>query len=218
MFAILVGAFLTSCGEAGIESNVSKVIEQEFTVTNSSEFASLPNVGGGVQAYFAFDPSSEEFAEYTGDIDQYFLNKVELEVISIETDGGVPISLDYFGFGVKESETDALVSQNVWATGNKNLDSQKEIGLYNALTNGGALKVSTSPIVLYDASNRNNDFFFSDGNPPSQVVDFINAIKSGNTRYIWSGIWGGNIGGNSTLDFTVRVKVRIDLTARVQLD
>jgi len=189
-------SLLWSCGEAGLESDISKVNEIEFTVSNiTSEGVHFENASVNL--------ADEEFADYLGDIEQFKVNKMEVQITAVSGDlasiapygngnGGIIVSLDgsellavvYFG------GSNGTTNHQLFHDGQGNL-------------------ISTEKIVLYDEANPSNVQI-----PSSQEVVniLISALENRSTLNARVGFGGKFENANITL------KVFLDLTARAQLN
>lgn len=80
----VMAVFLWGCGEAGIESDISKTSEFSFNVS-----ATTLNTNLGVDQSESFNFSNEEFASYIADAQKFTLNRLEFEVLGLT---GTPTS------------------------------------------------------------------------------------------------------------------------------
>lgn len=123
--------FLWGCGDAGIESDISKTSEFNFAVS-----ATTLNTNVGVDRSESFNFSNEEFSTYIADAQKFTLNRLEFEVVGLTS--------------TPTSTMDLAVRIDM----NNNTASQTDGD--NLLTVTGVLIANTtSPVLLFstDATN-----------------------------------------------------------------
>ena len=129
-----ISLFLLGCGEAGVEADISKVNEIEFSVSNLTE--------SGLHTEFAsVNLAAEEFSDYLNDIESFKVNKIEIQIsevtadrASFGSDGGIGIAL---GGEILIEASRGVPGVELFADSNGNL-------------------LVTDKIVLYDEANPSN--------------------------------------------------------------
>lgn len=128
---MLLTVLLLGCGEAGVESDISKTSEIDFDI----EASTLNTVLGSTVGQ-SFDFADQDFASYVSDAERFTLNTLEFEITGLT---GTPAStldmeirIDFSNNVASKTDGDALLSVTSVPVAN-----------------------TTSPVLLYstDASN-----------------------------------------------------------------
>lgn len=195
--ALISLTLLWSCGEAGLETDISKINEIEFTVSNITST-------GIYYEQASVNLADEEFADYLGDIEQFKVNKIEVQITNVTADlasigeydndptvitvGGIVVDLS--GSSLLDVVFGSTQGHELFHDGQGNLQS-------------------TGRIVLYDEANPSSVQIQSN----QEVIDvLISALENRSTLDAEVGFSGRFENANITL------KVFLDLTARAQLN
>lgn len=109
LLTLLLTFFLWGCGEAGVESDISKTSEIDFNV----EAATL-NTALGSTVGQSFDFANQEFASYVSDAEKFTLNRLEFEIKDLTgapaTTLDMEIRIDFSNNTASKTDGDALLS------------------------------------------------------------------------------------------------------------
>lgn len=200
LLSSLLFAFLLGCGEAGIETDISKVIEFDVTIDQDAPQITFENQSY-LLATHLIDPASDEFSEYSADIKEYIINEIELDIVSIQSNAG--IEMQYFGIGEALTPDGGIIANWIATVFQNNL--------YEALTNNGKLAV-VSDLLIYSASKPNEDLTEEFG--VINLSHFQEKLSNGQPGRIALYLYDDNLPS----EFLINIKIKVDLTARTQLD
>ncbi|MFY0592839.1 hypothetical protein [Roseivirga sp.] len=100
---------LLGCGEAGVESDISKTSELDFEIA-----ASDLNLALGSTIAQSFDFANEDFDEYISDVEMFTLNQLEFEILELSgapaTTLDLEIRIDFDNNTASTTDGEALVS------------------------------------------------------------------------------------------------------------
>ncbi len=109
LLTLVLTVFLWGCGEAGVESDISKTSEIDFDIE-----ASTLNTALGSTVGQSFDFANQEFASYVSDAEKFTLNRLEFEIKDLT---GAPaatldmeIRIDFSNNTASKTDGDALLS------------------------------------------------------------------------------------------------------------
>ena len=203
-FLILLSAtLLWGCGEAGVESDVSKVTEISFEIS-SDDFTPI---GGFLLADLreVVNPVEEEFSEYRDDVENYIVNKLEIQITEYTVTGNDP-TVVFFGMGA--GPVGNLLGPNIIQEDSR---ISTNTPLIDALTDANDRITNTDKILIFDRSNEANGLILSTNDGIQQV---LTALR--NSTLFEGRLQVATQGGALTGGF--KVTLFFDLTARVQLD
>ena len=193
---------LFACGEAGVESDISKTTEVSYTVTASD----FPNTGSFAIADLTetIDPSSDDFAEYLDDIQNYFINKIEVQITGYTSVADDP-EVIFFGMGagpVGNSLGPNIVLEDARASSTTPLITQ--------MTNTDDELSNSERMVIFDRKTPANGLVDENNAGVMQILTALTnkTAFEGRVQVALSGVLSG--------PFTVTFF--FDLTGRVQLD
>lgn len=203
-FLILLSAtLLWGCGEAGVQSDVSKVTEISFDIA-AGDFTP---VAGFLLADLrqVVDPTEEEFSEYRDDVENYIVNKLEIQITNYTVTGNDP-TVVFFGMGA--GPIGNLLGPNIISEDSR---TSNNTPLIDALTDANDKITNTDKIVIFDRSNESNGLILSTNAGIQQVLSALENNSQFEGR-VQVATQGGALTGGFTVTFF------FDLTARVQLD
>jgi hypothetical protein len=189
---ILMAGVVYSCGEAGIQSNVSKTIEEQATIE-----ASVINANSSINETILVDVLGDDFEEYRNDIDNFFINRIEIEVTDYANVDNTTTNYQSFVLKVGTSQN----SLTDFMTGSEQLAFLSAFGTRVANTNKILLFDIDEPGALLNASSPG-------------ITQLIQWLNNGTPFYI--GINGSLSGAPVADDFNI--KFYLDLTAKVVID
>ncbi|GAB5523719.1 MAG: hypothetical protein Roseis2KO_15910 [Roseivirga sp.] len=109
LLTFVLAAFLWGCGEAGVESDISKTSEIDFDI----EASTLNTVLGSTVGQ-SFDFANDEFSSYISDAEKFTLNRLEFEITGLTgapaTTLDMEIRIDFSNNTASETDGDALLS------------------------------------------------------------------------------------------------------------
>ncbi len=202
LLLLICTAFVFSCGEAGVESDISKISELNFEVT----VADFTDVGGFLVADLgeSIDPASEEFDEYLGDVENYFINKVEIQIKDYTSGPNDPVIV-FIGAGAGPIAN--TLGPNI-------IQEDSRLGgstpLITSLTDANGKITNTDRVTLFNRKNPSEGLVNST-NPGLQQV--LTALTNSTP---FEGRMQVALQGALSGPFTITIF--FDLTARVQLD
>ena len=199
--ALISLTLLWSCGEAGLETDISKINEIEFTVSNLT--------AEGIHSERAsVNLADEEFAEYLGDIEQFKVNKIEVQIASLNAD--LASISPYVDQNINTSINGSILvlldnielMSVVYEGGNSGTDG------HELFHDQGNLKI-TDRIVLYDEANPSNVQVQTTQEAINILLSALENRSTLNADFLLSGRFEN---ANMTM------KIFLDLTARAQLN
>lgn len=109
LLTLVLTVFLWGCGEAGVESDISKTSEIDFDIN-----ASTLNTALGSTVGQSFDFADQEFASYISDAEKFTLNRLEFEITGLTgapaTTLDMEIRIDFSNNTSSQTDGDALLS------------------------------------------------------------------------------------------------------------
>ena len=176
--------FVWGCGEAGIESDISKTSEFTFDVS-SATFNTNVNVDRGE----SFNFSSEEFSDYIADAQKFTLNRLEFEVVGLSDTPSATMDLS-----VRIDFTNDETSK----TNGDNLLTVMNVPVSN----------TSSPVLLFSTDATNPGLAIN-----SVVIALEQAILSGSTieLELTSTKTGADVTADFQIKLLVDLTARIEL-------
>lgn len=108
LLTLVLTVFLWGCGEAGVESDISKTSEIDFDIN-----AATLNTALGSTVGQSFDFADQEFASYISDAEKFTLNRLEFEITGLTgapaTTLDIEIRIDFSNNTNSQTDGDALL-------------------------------------------------------------------------------------------------------------
>lgn len=109
LLTVVLTVFLWGCGEAGVESDISKTSEIDFTISASDLNAAVDNTVG-----VEFDFADNEFSSYISDAQKFTLNRLEFEILELSnipaSTLSIEIRIDLNNNTASQTDGDVLLS------------------------------------------------------------------------------------------------------------
>lgn len=198
----LAATMVLGCGEAGVESDVSKITELSFSL-DASDFTA---VGGFLVADIleTIDPAAEDFSEYLGDIQNYRINKLEMQISDYASTANDPVVV-FIGLGA--NPVGNISEPNILSEDSR---TSANTPLIDAVTNANDQLTNSDKILIYDRTNSGGSLIASDNAGLQQVLTALQNSTSFQGRAQLA--LQGSLSGSFTLTLF------FDITARVELD
>lgn len=135
MFLLAPALMIMGCGEAGVESNISKVTEISFTAN-----ANALNDAAGQTVTESVNFAADEFEEYVSDAKSFTLNEISFEMSDVSASTSATLSLELridFDNSSANNDGDVLLSLT-----NTPIENGNRILLFDKDDNSGAANAS----------------------------------------------------------------------------
>lgn len=201
--AIVMGAIMSSCGEAGVEANVSKNSEIEFNVTNLT-------LTGKHTVFVAINFAADEFEEYQDGIVGWDINKIEFQITGVQGDKFTLLdpnnNFGSFSIVLDNSLANVLYVQN--PSGGLFPGPGEEA--FPLITNSNNQLRTTEKYTLYDKNGGavRGEFSFQ-----SQIVDDLLELLENREVAVFTVSMEGDFENAN-----ITVKLFVDVTAKTELD
>jgi len=189
---LLLAVTAYSCDDEGLSSNISKSIEESMVIQASLVDVDLMTFS------LEIDPASDEFEQYLDEIEDFYVNKVEIRITELPASGN-PV-LEQFQFGASASSIEAV---NIFSEA-----SDAASPFIDEITNNDGEIFNSAKVLIYEKGTNNG--IISDGN--AGIENIINALKNATPFNVAVAL---DFEQDLTTDF--RITLFLDLTAVITL-